>query len=117
MTSSKSINYSKHLTIKEQTNLDLIEKNIEKEEKSINELSQILVTNSQDIINNNNSIDKKGLMAANDQINQISIHNLLYGNPIDSIKPKYIGKSYAFLYDFYGNPKITIGPDCKSYLF
>ena len=123
MASSKSINYSKYSIIREQNlnlsnNLDLIEKNNEKEVKSLNELSQILVSNNQDTIKNNNSIEKKGLTKVNnEQTTQISIHNLLYGNPIDSEKPKYLGKSFAFLYDFEGNPKITIGPDCKQYLF
>lgn len=115
MNSSKSINYSKYSINKEKNisssnNLDLVEQNIEKEERSLNELSQILVPTNQDIITNN-SIDIR-LPKTNNDI-QISVHNLLYGNPIDSIKPKYLGKSYAFLYDYEGNPKITIGPDCK----
>ena len=39
-------------------------------------------------------------------------NNLLYGNPINETKPKYIGKTRAFLY--IGNsPLIIIGPDCK----
>ena len=122
MTSSKSINYSKYSIIKVQNinlsnSLDLIEKNNEKEEKPLNELSQILMPNSQNITNNNNNyIDTKELQKTKnelDQTTQISVHNLLYGNPIDSIKPKYLGKSYSFFYDFDGNPKITIGPDCK----
>ena len=113
MTSSKSINYSKYSSINEQNNLNLDERNIKKEEKSLNEFSKILLPISQDI-NNNNSLDTKGLLPINNEQNrQISVHNLLYGNPIDLINPKYIGKSFAFLYDFDGNPKMTIGPDCK----
>ena len=37
----------------------------------------------------------------------------LYGNPVDEMFPKYIGNSFAFLYNKYGNPRLTIGPDCK----
>ena len=122
MTSSKSINYSKYSIIKEQNislwnDLELIENKIEKEEKPLNELSQILMLNSQNATsNNNNFIDTKELPKTKnelEQTTQISVHNLLYGNPIDSIKPKYLGKSYSFFYDLDGNPKITIGPDCK----
>ena len=76
------------------------------------------MSNSQDEINNNNSIDMKELPNTNnEQKTQIAVHNLLYGNPIDYIEPKYLGKSLAFLYDFDGNPKITIGPDCKYIYF
>ena len=39
-------------------------------------------------------------------------NDLLYGNPLNKIKPKYIGKARAFLY--IGNsPLIIIGPGCK----
>ena len=37
---------------------------------------------------------------------------LLYGNHIENLKPKYLGKARAFL--FINNyPLIIIGPDCK----
>ena len=37
---------------------------------------------------------------------------LLYGNHIDNLKPKYLGKTRAFL--FINNyPLIILGPDCK----
>ena len=38
--------------------------------------------------------------------------NLLYGNPLNEAKPKYIGKTRAFLY-IGSSPLIIIGPDCK----
>ncbi len=37
---------------------------------------------------------------------------LLYGNHIDNLKPKYLGKSRAFFY-INNYPLIIIGPDCK----
>ena len=39
----------------------------------------------------------------------------IYGNSFENLTPKYIGKSRAFFFDKNGNPKITIGPDCKLY--
>ena len=41
-----------------------------------------------------------------------SKNNLLYGNPPSEIKPKYIGKTRAFLF-IRNSPLIIIGPDCK----
>ena len=37
---------------------------------------------------------------------------LLYGNHIDNLKPKYLGKTRAFCY-INNYPLFTIGPDCK----
>jgi hypothetical protein len=37
---------------------------------------------------------------------------LLYGNHIDNLHPKYLGRSRAFLY-INNYPLIIIGPDCK----
>ena len=39
---------------------------------------------------------------------------LLYGNHIDNLKPKYLGKARAFCY-INNYPIIIIGPDCKFY--
>ena len=41
--------------------------------------------------------------------------NLLYGNHISNLQPKYLGKTRAL---FYRNdyPLIIIGPDCKLYI-
>ena len=60
---------------------------------------------------------KQELSPPKEETNQTSVHNLLYGNPIDTLNPKFIGKSHALLYDFEGNPKLTIGPDCKFGFF
>jgi hypothetical protein len=39
---------------------------------------------------------------------------LLYGNHIDNLKPKYLGKARALCY-INNYPIIIIGPDCKFY--
>ena len=41
---------------------------------------------------------------------------LLYGNHIENLHPKYLGKSRAFLY-INNYPLIIIGPDCKFYFY
>ena len=101
MTSSDSINYSQinSQNINISTDLEMVEqKDIEND--------------------NNNSIDNKETSQSLEvNHNQISVHNLLYGNPIDCINPKFLGKSFAFKYDLNGDPKITIGPDCKLIYF
>lgn len=49
--------------------------------------------------------------------NQDNNNILLYGNDINNLYPKYIGKMRSFLY-IKNEPLITIGPDCKFfYLF
>lgn len=125
MTSSESINFSKYSIINEESNnvstdLEIIDPNNPSQENSKTELSNILIpeeekeTKNKD--NNNLSLpitQKNELSQPMEQTPQTSIHNLLYGNPIDKINPRFIGKSFAFLYDEYGDPKITIGPDCK----
>ena len=40
--------------------------------------------------------------------------SLLYGNSINDLKPKYLGKARAFCY-INNYPIIIIGPDCKFY--
>ncbi len=40
--------------------------------------------------------------------------SLLYGNSINNITPKRLGRLYAFFY-INENPLIIIGPDCKNY--
>ena len=125
MISSKDINFSKYSIINEQnsslsTNLEIIDSNKSNQEKASSELSQILVSEEQTQKNSekNNNISlpisqKQELSQPKEETNQTSVHNLLYGNPIDTLNPKFIGKSHALLYDFEGNPKLTIGPDCK----
>ena len=125
MTSSESINYSQYSIINEQNNnisndLEIID--TQTKDKTPKELSQILVNENSETKNNIANKDNNSLSLPNDstkitvQQKKSSFHNLLYGNPIDTTNPKYIGKSYAFLYDNNGEPKITIGPDCK-YIF
>ena len=121
MTSSESINFSKYEIINEQntnlsTNLNIL--NNKNKNKKPEELSQNLLSSNE----NDNEKEKeneyeKNIENSNPEKeksqNMGQTHNLLYGNPIDSLNPKFIGKSLALLYDFRGNPKITIGPDCK----
>lgn len=121
MTSSESINYSKYSIINEQnssrsTDLEIIDPNDTNQKKEQTELSNILI--SEEGKNNKNDISlpisqKQELPQPMDQPSQASVHNLLFGNAVDTLNPKFLGKSYAFLYDEYGDPKITIGPDCK----
>ena len=93
---------------KESKNMPLIEQNNDKKEIEMS----LTVKEEKNIkdINQTNKINAK-------ENKKSSVHNLLYGNPIDCLNPKYIGKCYALLYDFKGNPKLTIGPDCKSPLY
>jgi hypothetical protein len=117
---SESINFSKYEKINEQsssgsTNLDILENNNKREDNNSTELSQIYlpVKEENDIEKQKNSNNIKEISQYIEGAKTSSIHNLLYGNPIDCINPKFLGKSFAFLYDFRGDPKITIGPDCK----
>lgn len=119
MTSSNSINYSKYSNLNEQnirlsTDLEIVEQNNQNQDKQLKELSVLIDKGSESKKEkDSNSFSINDLSNENNQSKQISVHNLLYGNPIDCIEPKFLGKSYAFLYDEKGNPKITIGPDCK----
>ena len=124
MTSSESINYSKYSKINQQninlsTDLELIEQKNDNQEQKIKEkeLSQILLLPNEDESEKGNEIDdvklQKNWRQSTEPSYQVSANNYLYGNPIDNLNPKYLGKCYAFLYDFKGNPKLTIGPDCK----
>ena len=115
-----SSNFSKYEIINEEnksTHLDILDNNEQGHNIKTTQLSQIhLPVKEKDPIENkkDKNIDNPHY---GDQSKSISVHNLLYGNPIDLINPKYIGKSLAFLYDFKGDPKITIGPDCKLKYF
>jgi hypothetical protein len=105
MISSESINFSKYSKINDnnQSNdLEIIEtkeKSIKKEEKE--DLSQNLIVSNE---TQNEISGKNGI--------KYKLGNL-YGNPYEELNPKYIGKSLALFFDKYGNPRITIGPDCK----
>ena len=129
MTSSESINFSKYSMINElnttmSTNLDMIDQKNNNQEKPLNELTQVLLQdkeekeshNNDEIGKKNNNIDLKENSDQNTNEKQENNQNLLYGNPIGILNPKVLGKSYAFLYDDRGNPRLTIGPNCKCYL-
>ena len=81
---------------------------------SINETSQSSsIENSND--NNNNNINKQN----NNE--DISLKNdlptdLIFGNELTKEKAKFLGNSFVLFY--YKNfPLLTIGPDCKNFLF
>ncbi len=125
MSSSDSINYSKYSIINEQnssrsTDLEIIDPNDTPQKKEQIELSNILISEEgkNKLEDNKNDISlsisqKQELPQPMDQPAQTSVHNLLFGNAVDTLNPQFLGKSYAFSYDEYGNPKVTIGPDCK----
>ena len=125
MTSSDSINYSKYSIINEQnsnraTDLEIIDPNDTNQKTKQTELSNILISEEGKNKKENNKNDislpisqKEEFPQPMDQPSQASVHNLLYGNPVDTLNPQFLGKSYAFSYDEYGDPKFTIGPDCK----
>ena len=106
MISSESINFSKYSKITEdnketsQNKILLETKENSEQKQESGDLSQALTLSNPDP--NNNSEESKN-----------NISNLLYGNSYEVLKPKLLGKSYAFFYDHKGNPRITIGPDCK----
>ena len=109
MISSESINFSKYSKISDinerSNDLEIIEtkeNSFKKEDQK--ELSQKLV------VTNEESNDDKVTSENKYKLDK------LYGNPYGEIKPKYIGNSLALFFDKYGNPRITIGPDCKYYL-
>ena len=107
MISSESINFSKYSKINDNNNtsndLEIIEM---KEKTNTNEEKEEL---SQKLMVNNSGKDEK----SSDSDSSSEISDTIYGNPYNELYPKYIGKSKAFFYDKNGNPRITIGPDCK----
>ena len=111
MISSDSINFSKYSVISDNNNrstdLEIIEtKDNSSQNQDKEELSKsLLVIKEQSAKNDKNNIN-------NELIYKI---NNIYGNPFEELSPKYIGKSRAFFFDNNGNPRITIGPDCKFY--
>ena len=126
MISSESINYSKYSQINKQNNINLtteidsVKQKNEQNSKNIIGLSQFLLLPNEEIKpeteeNNesNNSNQQKELEKSTENSEEESTKSLLYGNPIDDLNPKYLGKCRAFLYDSKGNPKLIIGPDCK----
>ena len=109
MISSDSINFSKYSMIgdnnnNQSTDLEIIEsKDNSSQNYDKEELSKVLLVTKEHQEENN----KK-----NELIYKIGN---IYGNSFEDLTPKYIGKSRAFFFDNNGNPRITIGPDCKLY--
>ena len=79
-----------------------------------------------DLLNDSESAIETTYNVQKEKISQINIKesnenstkknlNLLYGNHISNLQPKYLGKTRAL---FYKNdyPLIIIGPDCKLYI-
>jgi len=109
-----------------------IEDNSKKGENDIN-LSSSINTNTDANINTNSSEkyeaddneaaieynreEETKLKPRSENLNNSNIGTkkyLLYGNHIDNLKPKYLGKARAFCY-INNYPIIIIGPDCKSF--
>lgn len=86
------------------------------------ELSTIINSSSSNL-NEEESLDKELEVDTNQQnnLNYSMIKeeenkfstSLLYGNSINDLKPKNLGKLFAFLY-INEKPLILIGPDCKK---
>ena len=111
MISSESINYSKYSLINEQmpnssNDLEIKEPINKYEEKENNDFNNNITENEK---------DNDKLLTVQEKQNEIS-SNELYGNKIENIHPKFLGSSFAFFYNSYGDPRITIGPDCKNIL-
>jgi hypothetical protein len=119
MISSNSINYSKYSIINEKninlsTDIEISEQN--KQEKIIEKKIEKSDINTSEIENENEK-DNDKLLSLSEKENTFSKEGLLYGNKIENVKPIFIGKCLAFWYNSEGNPKITIGPDCKTIFF
>ena len=112
MISSDSINFSKYSMIgdnnnNQSTDLEIIEsKDNSSQNHDKEELSKVLLVTKEH--QEDNSKNNKN----NELIYKIGN---IYGNSFENLTPKYIGKSRAFFFDNNGNPRITIGPDCKLY--
>ena len=114
MISSNSINYSKYSAINEQ-NINLstdFETSEQNKEKTI-EKNDIILNTFINENENENEKDNDKLLPTPENGKKNSKEGLLYGNKIENLNPRFIGKCLAFCYNEEGNPKITIGPDCK----
>ena len=118
MVSSESINFSKYSMITEPN------KNISNDllvNEQNNPIPEKIEMNSEILSTESEKDDAKLLSTTekneiNQQVNEsqeIISNDLLYGNNIELLKPKFLGKSRAFFYNLNGDPQITIGPDCK----
>ena len=108
MISSESINFSKYSKIigdnkeSNQNKILIDTKEISDDKQESEELSQSLTLSNSD-------------MKKSEEHSKGIISNSIYGNPYEFRNPKVIGKSYALFYDNKGNPRVTIGPDCKYF--
>ena len=124
MISSESINFTRFPIINENKKQNLSnEENVNKYKRNKNVFKNDLNSLSETI---GEDLDFKKLLKTNkkNEINRpINIlqpkneeeitNDLLYRNNIDNINPIYIGRCRAYFYNSEGDPKITIGPDCK----
>lgn len=113
MISSESINYSKYSIINKQNSTlsSDLETNRQSNKKKYKEKSD---SNSLIISDENENEDKDKLIIQNEKNQNTSADkDLLYGNKIDNLNPRFIGKCIALFYNDNGDPKVTIGPDCK----
>ena len=116
MISSESINYSKYSIINENnknlsTDLEMIHQNKKEDKKENNNESNL---NS---FQTENEKDNDKLIPLPEKEGDLSNNGLLYRNSIEKKNPKFLGKCLALFYNSEGNPRITIGPDCKIIIF
>ena len=100
-----------------------INKNNKNSNQIQTELSTMMETSSLDL-NEEESLDKEIESSQMNKLNRPIIKeeqnhlntSLLYGNSINDLSPRRLGKMYAFLY-FKNKPLIIIGPDCKKNIY
>ena len=100
-----------------------INKNNKNSNQIQTELSTMMETSSLDL-NEEESLDKEIESSQMNKLNRPIIKeeqnhlntSLLYGNSINDLTPRRLGKMYAFLY-FKNKPLIIIGPDCKKNIY
>ena len=116
MISSESINNSKYSIINEQNfnisnDLEINDPNSDIQEKENKNIQSIIIPTDDE--NNEKGNDK--LLPPSEKNNEKPTNDL-YGNKIENINPKFLGNSLALFYNENGDPRITIGPDCKNIL-
>ena len=100
-----------------------INKNNKNSNQIQTELSTMMETSSLDL-NEEESLGKEIESSQMNKLNRPIIKeeqnhlntSLLYGNSINDLSPRRLGKMYAFLY-FKNKPLIIIGPDCKKNIY
>ena len=116
MISSESINNSKYSMINEQNfnisnDLEISDPNTDIQEKDNKNIQSIIIPTEDE--NNEKGNDK--LLPPSEKNNEKPTNDL-YGNKIENKNPKFLGNSFALFYNENGDPRITIGPDCKNIL-